>query len=65
MNRLKHYRTQRHLLQRELSDLSGVKLATIQKLESGENNLNKAQLDTGYKLAKALGVSLEDLVEVD
>jgi transcriptional regulator with XRE-family HTH domain len=63
MNRLKYYRTQKHLLQRELAELSGVKYATITKLESGVNDLNKAQLDTVYKLAKALEVSMEDLVE--
>jgi transcriptional regulator with XRE-family HTH domain len=65
MNKLKYCRTQKHLLQRELADLSGVKLATIQKLECGVNDLNKAQGDTLYKLSRVLGVKIEDLIELE
>ena len=64
MNKLKHYRTQKHLTQRELADLSGVKYATVTKLESGVNSLNGAEMETGYKLARALGIPMEYLVEV-
>lgn len=65
MNRLKQIREQKGLSQKELAKLSGVKLATVQKLDGGVNNVNKAQGETLYKLAKVLDVSMEDLIDVD
>lgn len=65
MNKLKEIREQKGLLQKELADLSGVKLATVQKLDGGINNVNKAQGETLYKLAKVLDVGMEDLIDVD
>ena len=65
MNKLKQIHEQKGLLQKELAELSGVKLATVQKLDGGINNVNKAQGDTLYKLAKVLEVSMEDLIDVD
>lgn len=65
MNKLKEIREQRGLLQKELADMSGIKLATVQKLDGGVNNINKAQAETLYKLSKALGVSMEDLIDTD
>jgi len=65
MNKLKEIREQKGLLQRELSDLSGVKLATVQKLDGSFNNINKAQAETLYRLAKVLEVSMEDLIDLD
>ena len=65
MNKLKETREQKGLLQRELAELSGIKLATVQKLDGGFNSINKARADTLYKMAKALGVSMEDLIDVN
>lgn len=65
MNKLKEIREQKGLLQKELAELSGVKLVTVQKLDGGFNNVNKAQGETLYKLAKVLGVDMEDLIDVD
>jgi len=65
MNKLKEIREQKGLSQKKLAELSGVKLATVQKLDGGINNVNKAQADTLYKLAKVLEVSIEDLIDTD
>ena len=65
MNRLKQIREQKGLSQKELAKLSGVKLATVQKLDGGVNNVNKAQGETLYKLVKVLGISMEDLIAVE
>jgi transcriptional regulator with XRE-family HTH domain len=65
MNKLKEIREQKGLLQKELAELSSVKLVTVQKLDGGINNINKAQANTLYKLAKVLEVSIEDLIDTD
>lgn len=65
MNKLKQIREQKGLYQKDLAKSSGVKLGTLQKLEGGFNDINKAQAETLYKLAKTLGVSMEDLIDVD
>lgn len=64
MNKLKEIREQKGLLQKELAELSGVKLTTVQKLDGGVNNVNRARADTLYKLANVLGVGMEDLIDV-
>nr|WP_288643086.1 helix-turn-helix transcriptional regulator [uncultured Anaerobutyricum sp.] len=43
---------------------SGVSRSLITKYESGERNINKASVDTVYKLAKALNCSIEDIIDV-
>lgn len=62
--RLKELRSEQNWTQEDLARVSGVKLATIQKLEGGFNNICKAQFDTLYGLASAFGVSIEYLVGV-
>lgn len=46
-----------------LSVLSGVPHATLSELCSGKTNIVRCSVETVYKLAKALGVSMETLVE--
>lgn len=48
--------------QQQLSTASGVPLTTIQKLESGVNKIGKARVDTVIALAKALDMTVEELV---
>lgn len=50
------------LSQQDLSTKSGVKLTTLQKLESGANDLMGAKVGTVLALARALGTTVEDLV---
>lgn len=60
---LKKIREARGLSQRELSEISGVSLRSIQLYEQRVNDIDKAQAQTLYKLAKKLGCSIEDILE--
>lgn len=51
------------LSQQDLSDESGVKITTIQKLESGANDIMGAKVSTVLALARALGTTVEELVK--
>lgn len=64
MNNLQKIRKLRGLSQNGLVIRSGVSRSLITKYESGERNINKASVDTVYKLAKALNCSMEDIIEV-
>ncbi|MBR4442531.1 MAG: helix-turn-helix transcriptional regulator [Clostridia bacterium] len=61
-NRLGALRRERGLTQQQLSRLSGVGLSTLQKLENGANRLLGARVEIALKLARALGVTVEDLL---
>lgn len=61
--KLKTIRENRGVSQKELSDLSGVKLRSIQMYEQRVNDIDKAQGQTLFKLARVLGCSIEDLLE--
>lgn len=56
-------RKARGFTQQELSDASGVSLRMIQLYEQKQNDINKAQVNVVVRLAKALGCSVEDLME--
>ena len=60
---LKRIRTAYGCSQRELSEMSGVNLRSIQMYEQRNKDINKAQSDSLYYLAKALGCKMEDLLE--
>ena len=60
---LKRIRTAYGCTQAELAQLSGVTLRSIQMYEQRNKDINKASVSTVYRLAKALGCSMEDLVE--
>ena len=61
MNKLQEKRKESGLSQSQLSEKSGVKLNTIQKLETGANGISGAKAITIYALAKALGCTMESL----
>ena len=61
---LKRIRTVYGCSQRELAEMSGVSLRSIQMYEQRNKDINKAQSDSLYRLAKALGCTMEDLLEV-
>lgn len=50
--------------QRELSEISGVSKRMIEQYESGERDINHAQVMTVYKLSRALNVNIEKLLEL-
>ena len=60
-NTIGYYRRLRGMTQAQLAELTAVKVGTIQKLESGERSIMKAQLDTILPLARALSVTVEEL----
>ncbi len=62
-SRLKLIRESRGLSQAELAKLSDVKLRSIQMYEQKVNDIDKAQAKTLYKLSRALGCNMEDLLE--
>lgn len=60
---LKRIRTAYGFTQAELAERSGVSLRSIQMYEQRNKNINKASADTLYRFAKALGCTMEDLIE--
>lgn len=64
-NKLGNVRRSAGMTQSQLSQASGVNLTTLQKLENGTNRILGARTEITLKLAKALGVTVEDLVSID
>lgn len=60
---LKRIRTVYGCSQRELAEMSGVSLRSIQMYEQRNKDINKAQSESLYRLAKTLGCTMEDLME--
>ena len=60
---LKTLRVKSGLSQRELSEISGVPLRTIQQYEQRQKNINKAQAEYLILLAQALCCKPADLLE--
>ena len=60
---LKRIRTIYGCTQAELSQKSGVSLRSIQMYEQRNKDINKASAETVYRLAKALGCKMEELIE--
>ena len=63
MSKLKTIREAANQSQKILADTSGVNIRMIQHYEQGVKDINKAQVLTVYKIAKALGCTVEDLIE--
>lgn len=60
---LKRIRTAYGFTQAELAKRSGVGFRSIQMYEQRNKNINRASVDTIYRLAKVLGCTMEDLIE--
>lgn len=58
---IKKYRKEKGLSQDKLARLADIAHATIIKIESG--GIQSPTMDTAQKIAKALGVGLEDLTK--
>ena len=61
-NKIKKMRIEKSLTQEELARVSDIKLSTLQKLERTDANLEKMTLGTAVKLAKGLGIKVEELL---
>lgn len=60
---LKRIRTAYGCTQAKLAEHSGVSLRSIQMYEQRNKDINKASVETVYRLSKALGCTMEDLIE--
>ena len=60
---LKRIRTAYGYTQAELAHRSNVNLRSIQMYEQRNKDINNASVETVYRLAKALGCTMEDLIE--
>lgn len=60
---LKRMRTMRGYSQAELAKHSGVSLRSIQMYEQRNKDINRASADTILRLSKALGCTMEELIE--
>jgi DNA-binding transcriptional regulator YiaG len=60
---LKLLRMRIGLSQRELADMSGIPVRTIQQYEQRQKNINKAQAEYVVMLAKVLCCEVDDLIE--
>ena len=64
MTNLKRIRKRKNITQNELSEYADVNIRMIQHYEQGFKDINKAQAITVYKLADALGTTMESLIEI-
>ena len=60
---LKRIRTLYGCSQAKLAKLSGVSLRSIQMYEQRNKDINKASVETLYRISKILGCNIEDLLE--
>ena len=61
-NKLTYFRQLRKLSKKQLADLSGVNIRSINYYEEDRSLLRKAQAETLYALAKTLDCTIEDLL---
>lgn len=62
---LAYYRADKRITQAALSERSGVSLRTLQDYEQGRKSINGAAALTVHRIAQELGVTVEDLLELD
>lgn len=65
MTNLKRIRTATGLSQSQLAEAAEMSLRTLQHYEQGTRDINKAQGLTLLTLARALNVSIEDILELE
>lgn len=58
-------RREKGMTQQELADASGVKISTLQKIERMRSMPMGTSVEVALRLARALGVSVEDIVDLD
>lgn len=63
MTKLRELTQAAGITQKDLAEKSGVPLRAVQDYSQGHKSINGAAAITVYKLARALGVTVEDLLE--
>jgi DNA-binding XRE family transcriptional regulator len=61
LNNLSKIRKNKGYTQSKLAEISGVNIRMIQKYESGERDFKKALVQTAFKIADALEVTVDEL----
>lgn len=61
--KIKYYRKLRNLTQKELSEKSGIYISQVRKMDTGEIKARNITGGSLMKLAKALKVTIEELLE--
>lgn len=61
-NPLQLIRKERGMSQSQLANAAGIKVRTLQHYETGECNVSKAAATTVWRLAQALGCTMEDII---
>ena len=61
-SKLKRARTIKGYTQEELAELSGVNIKSITSYEQNPEKLSSASASTVYRLADALGIEIEDIL---
>ena len=62
---LKEKRIEAGFSQSQLAKASGVGLRLIQQIEQGTRTINKSEAANVYKLAQALNVTMEELLDLE
>ena len=62
--KLKQVRKAVGITQRELAETTGISIRTLQHYEQGSKDLNQAAALTFYTIAQALGVAMEELLDL-
>lgn len=65
MAELKELRKIMGITQKELADRAGMNVRHIQRLESGESDIEKITTENRESLEKALGITLEEMKELN
>lgn len=60
---LKKEREEKGLTQKQLSEISGISIKTIQAIEQNERNIDNSKLETLLNLSIALQCKISDLIE--
>ena len=64
-NRISTLRKEKNLSQGDLERLSGINRQHISKIERGDRPIMRLTVHTVYKLSRALGCSIDDLIGPD
>lgn len=65
MTNLKQLRIAQGLTQQALANAAGINISQVQKIEAGTINIANVTLINAVNIARALGVSAEDLMKED
>lgn len=63
--RLRYWRCKKGMSQEKLATLSGIRQSRISELENGRYSVESITLRNAARLARALGVHAEDLIDDD